>query len=64
MTTAAIAAETLADLAAHHVHAQVTDDGHDHVTMTVEAGTSAEERDAAAAILWLHLHRAAASEVH
>lgn len=62
--TAPVLTETLADLAVHHVHAQVSDDGHDHVTMEVDAGTSAEERDAAHAILWMHLHRAAAHEVH
>jgi hypothetical protein len=64
MTTSALITETSADLAARHVHAHVEVDEREHLRLVTDRGTSPEERAAAAAILWLHLHRAAASEVH
>lgn len=64
MTTATVVVDTTADLAAHHVHAHIEVDEREHLRLVTDRGTSPEERAAAAAILWLHLHRAAASEVH
>lgn len=64
MTTSTVITGTLADLAAHHVHAQVHVDAREHLVLEVEAGTSPEERAAATAILWRHLHPAASREVH